>query len=1044
MTGELLKALASGHTSVQILAAEEIRQLYAAKRVGDPRLVQGLVTALSDTDWRVVERAAQALGEARQSSATIPLILVFLEGQWPAPKAAAVALQMIDPDWADSVLVKASIPDLLEKLQSETWFIRQRAAWALGMSREVSVAPALLGLLDDSEELVQKAARRALERTGRKPLAQGDHLKDTDCVEQWVAVTAADRSAVDGLLALLESTSGGAKKIAARALGRIGEERAIPGLRGMLQDASEDVRKVGAVALRSAGWEPASDEERAGLAIACADWEAVEKLGSAAVTRLMGLLRRDRRELRLRAATILGRIGDSRSVPDLIEALQDPDESVRSGALKALELLQWTPQTDREVTLLALVWQIWEGAASVGRGAVAPLLDSLKNRDARLRELAAKALGEIGDSRAAQPLAELLVDKNPRVLEAATEALVSIGGHDTVIVLLGCATATAPDLRRRVATLLGRLGSQESLDTLRDMLSDRNLTVRRAAADALKTLGWAPITESSHAALAFSLEDWDGVKAVGAGAIDPMLQAVSTGDEEVRRAAVLILGDLGSLGHFVPLKPLVACLHDPDSRVRISTVKALARLGDRGALEPLFALLVRDRWDIAKFAAEALQALDATWMHSGYAKRAIPSLIVELGAQSATTRRHAARVLGVLRCPVGLLLPALSDTDSSVKIAVAEALSRIGDSHAVPFLVSTLNKERNRGVQLAFLEALENLADDEVVSKAREKIPRRQFSRVLGQKTYKGKNVISYLRTSGDAEIEVEMEAGRESFVTPNTEFSAMYPREVAPNTWSPLMAYVFRENAWKEVSVDADNVLGNLRASMRQKREVAKRAIEAGSSITARPMLEGFQFNPSSVSIGLYERWHRFDFRLRATCAPLNTAVNGFLTFTAGGVIVADVPLSIFVGESPSSPPAFSDRVKLYQAIFASYSRSDGHIVDRVERVCKTLGMDYLRDIHALRSGEEWTPCLLSLIERADVFQLFWSTSALASENVSKEWRHAISLERKNFVRPVYWRRPTAPIPRELKHLHFAFEPDFSKESVGRLHNPEGDSSEV
>src|SRR5690606_29235346 len=96
----------------------------------------------------------------------------------------------------------------------------------------------------------------------------------------------------------------------------------------------------------------------------------------------------------------------------------------------------------------------------------------------------------------------------------------------------------------------------------------------------------------------------------------------------------------------------------------------------------------------------------------------------------------------------------------------------------------------------------------------------------------------------------------------------------------------------------------------------------------------------------------------------------------------------------------------KLYKAIFCSYSRDDKAIIDRVERAYKALGFDFLRDVHTIKSGQDWNEELYEMIETADIFQLFWSSSAASSEWVEKEWRYALSLERdeRNFIRPVYW----------------------------------------
>lgn len=260
--------------------------------------------------------------------------------------------------------------------------------------------------------------------------------------------------------------------------------------------------------------------------------------------------------------------------------------------------------------------------------------------------------------------------------------------------------------------------------------------------------------------------------------------------------------------------------------------------------------------------------------------------------------------------------------------------------------------------------------------------------------------------------------------------FSAYYPKEVAPEQWQPLHAYIFRDQATGAVEADAGERLGKRAGEFRGVRAPAQADVPEGALVTATPHLDGFQFNPPSVSIGFYKDWHRFDFEVRAKGAPLNQSANGLLTFSVEGIIVADVPLSIFVGATTSAGEQTNSVAKVYQSIFCSYSHRDQQIVARAERAYKALGLDYLRDVVSLKSGQEWSDELLALINRADIFQLFWSRAAAQSEHVRYEWEHALQVAgwRANFIRPVYWEDPQPDIPQELKHIHFAFQPDLSE----------------
>ncbi len=263
-------------------------------------------------------------------------------------------------------------------------------------------------------------------------------------------------------------------------------------------------------------------------------------------------------------------------------------------------------------------------------------------------------------------------------------------------------------------------------------------------------------------------------------------------------------------------------------------------------------------------------------------------------------------------------------------------------------------------------------------------------------------------------------------------QFAAYYPKEVAPEAWQPLHAYIYKALATAQVEADAAQKLGDQKQQFRGVRGVmASLPIEEGALVTATPHLPGFQFNPPSVSLGFYKDWHRFDFELRAKGAPLHQSANGAITFTVEGILVADVPLSVYVGDAApeTAAPQVRASAKAYQAIFCSYSHQDAQIVARAERAYKALGLDYLRDVISLKSGQDWSVELINLIEKADVFQLFWSRAAAESKHVRFEWEHALKVHaaRPGFIRPVYWQdNPQPPIPTELNHIHFAYQPDL------------------
>ncbi len=264
---------------------------------------------------------------------------------------------------------------------------------------------------------------------------------------------------------------------------------------------------------------------------------------------------------------------------------------------------------------------------------------------------------------------------------------------------------------------------------------------------------------------------------------------------------------------------------------------------------------------------------------------------------------------------------------------------------------------------------------------------------------------------------------------TGQVQFSAYHPRVIAPKTWEPFYTYAFDASAAGDVMADAMRALGEKAPNYNASVQSANTAIPSGTAITATPYVPGFQFAPMSMTMLFDEAWSRFDFRIKAKNAGLNQFETGRVTFTVDGIIVADVPISVYVGKTSPAMEVQSTQKDAYQSIFCSYSHADTHIVERVERAYKALGLEYLRDVTALKSGNHWSDELLRLIDRADVFQLFWSKTASESPYVRQEYEYALKYDfvRRNFIRPVIWQSPYPPIPRSLSHIHFAYHPDLS-----------------
>ncbi len=244
--------------------------------------------------------------------------------------------------------------------------------------------------------------------------------------------------------------------------------------------------------------------------------------------------------------------------------------------------------------------------------------------------------------------------------------------------------------------------------------------------------------------------------------------------------------------------------------------------------------------------------------------------------------------------------------------------------------------------------------------------------------------------------------------------------------TWYKFLVYVHLPSVTRIIEQDSRNLLGGGVHDYRKTFDVPDALIAPGSEITIIPEIRGCAFDPPSAKIIWKGAWQRARFQVQARIARSQPAF-GYVNFRLGITQIAEVSVYFHVLENHreivSSPSTqhLNHTGSIFRKIFASYSRKDSEIVDHLERVYTALGDEYLRDIESLRSGEEWEPALLDMIDSADIFQLYWSENARQSQHVTKEWRYALARKIPRFVRPFYWQKPMTAPPQELGKYHFA-----------------------
>ncbi|RMH10001.1 MAG: HEAT repeat domain-containing protein [Nitrospirae bacterium] len=242
----------------------------------------------------------------------------------------------------------------------------------------------------------------------------------------------------------LKDEDWGVREDAARALGVCRDPRSVRPLIEALHDTDRAVRDAATEALMAIG-EP-----------------AVEDVGRSLYDPNMAVQEA--------AASILATIGDERVIAPLRTALCSPDWVVRMhaaralGRLKAVEavgtlilLLQDPVPTVRQESVHAL--------QAIGRPAVRTLLQSLHDRDWRVRLRATEALGILGSAEAVDPLIMLLQhDPDIAVRQDAARALGQLGNTRAVEPLLHAMAESR--LRAVVIEALGQLKDRRAVPAL--------------------------------------------------------------------------------------------------------------------------------------------------------------------------------------------------------------------------------------------------------------------------------------------------------------------------------------------------------------------------------------------------------------------------------------------------------------------------------------------------------------------------------------------------------------------------------------------------
>jgi HEAT repeat protein len=313
-------------------------------------------------------------------------------------------------------------------------------------------------------------------------------------------------------------------------------------------------------------------------------------------------------------------------------------------------MLWWTYQQLRVSSARTRLATVEKLAKSEHSDSVEPLLFALKDREPDVRSAAARGLGRFRDRRAVEPLVQMLSDRSALARAAAAEAL-------------------------------GQLGDARAVGWLVRLLRDAEPAVRSRASMSLKQLGWQPDNDTERAFHLMATGTLRQVAALGADAIEPLVQLLRNGPPDKQLEAVKALGELDDRK---AIEPLLEALQKGAPAARIAALEALERFADPSTYEAMEQLFTDPNPSVRSAAVEVAAKSNGT--------RAVKGLVPVLKDPSWEVRQAAVRALGNVGEPAAVegLCQALQDKDRDVREGAVVALGRIKDARAIHSLVLSL------------------------------------------------------------------------------------------------------------------------------------------------------------------------------------------------------------------------------------------------------------------------------------------------------------------------------------------------------------------
>ncbi|GEM_PF-2335713 len=482
------------------------------------KIIYSLIAALKyDKDWQVREKVAKALGEIDDRRVVEPMIATLMRDKSFRVRKKVVEMS---PRSGDQRVIE-SITVALEHDESPK--VREAAARALAYLGDQQQAVELLiaELESDKNWQVREKAAESLIRRG-------------------------DQRAVEPLIAALKDVSLEVRKQAIRGLRAFGDRRAVKPLLDLLLLNGLSVADVlSSRALhKTAHQENLFEGVQGNEHYVPFEWENTE--------------------IKCQAVQALGALGDERAILPLINELLSGNPTMLQCASQALGHIWGVPGLTQ---LGDNFWDDWRKVSGLLRRlstehTVRLLIALIKNNNPDTRYKAAQKLKELEVACARQPFTETLKDSDWRMQEIAAQALGVLGNKWAVGQLISVLKDENSHWRVRcaVADALGKLQDTKAVKSLIGAFDSRCISVQMSAIHALVKLCETPNGRSyvlQHLNKSWQLANW------------PQLME---GNYRDRMKAIKLLT---SLTDSLKVVPLALGLEDSSRNVQLTAVKVL-------------------------------------------------------------------------------------------------------------------------------------------------------------------------------------------------------------------------------------------------------------------------------------------------------------------------------------------------------------------------------------------------------------------------------------------------------------------------------------